>query len=93
VNIGKVPDDVAIDLDKGFHQVCVLLRAHGHEIIPKKMLFAGILINYLNPYFSLGKKEAREKAVAELVENIENFQARYKIEIKEKKLRKDANAT
>ena len=73
VNIGKVPQKVAEALDVDYHRICLLLRKHGHEIIPKKMLRAAFLHFYLNPFLNYDTKEAEEAAINELVGNIEKF--------------------
>lgn len=73
LNIGELPKQAADAIDDLFHRFCVMLRKHGREIIPKKMLYSAALFHWLNVNVELCRKEATEEAINELVDGIEKF--------------------
>ena len=73
LNVGSVPKDAADAIDELFHQLCVLLKKNGREIIPKKMLYSAAIYNYLNLHRDLGTDEVADAAIDELIDNIKQF--------------------
>lgn len=77
VNIGKVPQEVKDDIDDAIDKVCILLREHGQKVIPAYMLQAAAILNWLNPYKDLDSKQAKQKAVQDLIDQMQRFKADY----------------
>ncbi|MBU1173146.1 MAG: hypothetical protein KKD44_26580 [Proteobacteria bacterium] len=77
VNIGKLPQEVKDDIDNAIDSVCILLREHGQQIIPGYMLKAAAILNWLHPYKDLDSRQAKERAVQDVIDRMQKFKKDY----------------